>query len=187
MQLSKSLLNDPNIGHLIFQNSLVQIKSLLSDIYGLNFNNSDPNIIELTENKELNKFNAVFIHNGRNVTAALDFEESQDDIVRGVIRIHDFDEEIISIPGQAVSFNDVVAKIESILEERFALSFIHLDPDQKDVNIKDMIKNDQDETLEIAFTIEDQEATFKAMYKFKPDVEPAFKLVRHNQHIIYLE
>ncbi|MBU3173278.1 hypothetical protein [Clostridium estertheticum] len=187
MKLSKSLLDEKEIGQKIFKSGLNKAKNLLTDVFDLDFRNGDSKIINIEDDSDNLKYEILFDMNGRKITALFTFEEYQDDILREVLIIREL--VVVNIPVEEVP-NDIdktIIKIMEILEEKYGINFTPLDPENEDKNIKEINTNEKNDCLKVIFTSEDHEAKFKAEFKYKQGKMGFLKIEQHKEHLIYFE
>lgn len=187
MKFSKSLLQDQEIARRIFSNSIEKTKALLKDVFDLDFENKDTKIRELAQDDENNRFIVIFDLNGREITAELNFEPENDDILNETLKIHEFIEEDLILEDLPKNFKKAINKVMDLLEEKYDLNFIMLDPEEKDENIKNIKENTQETSWEVTFTHDDHEAEFKAIFLYREDKGSSLTVKQHRKHVIYLE
>lgn len=187
MKFSESLLKDSEIGCNIFDNSVNKAKVLLSEIFELDFINSDKKIVSINENSDNYFFEVIFSIDDREIKALLNYEKINDDILSEVLiikELHNFNIPI-QINDNDYSFNNIINKAMDYLEEKYDIDFTPIDPEAKDKNIYKIVSDVKNNIWEVLFISSDYEAIFKAEYN--NDKKPYLKILQNNNHIIYLD
>lgn len=181
MKFSESLLKDKELGGRVFESSIKKSEKLLSDIFGIDFERGveEKNIISYKKDKDSYLYEVVFKFKEREIKADLTFEP-ENDIFSEVLKIFEYSEEIIEIQGN--SFNEKVKNIISILEEKYGLDFVPLDPEQVDKNIKKISSDEEFSNWETKFTADHHESTFNA--KLEND---KLTIKEDKEHLFYLD
>lgn len=185
MKFSKSLLADSDIGNKVFSNSIIKAQTLLTDIFDLSFNGSDPRIKTYELNDDTMSFTISFTMNDRLINAELCYEDIQTDLFHEVLNICEDVTEHIELTDIPKDYNNAVSKVMDILESKYELVFTPLDPNDVDNNIKYISGRPENDKLEIVFTHEDHEALFTATFLFSD--EPMLSVVQAKKHSIFLE
>lgn len=186
MKLSESLLHEKEFGERIFKSSLDKAKTLLTEIFDLDFINNDPKIINIIDEPENYKFEIIFDIRGRKITALFNFENDHDDILSEVLRIKETSVNDIFILDKAENFKDTVKNAMDYIEEKYDIDFTPLDPEEENKNIIST-KYIKDESWLAIFNSDYYEAEFKAEYIFIPGSEAYLTITQCKNHIIYLE
>lgn len=186
MKLSKSLLQDKELGSNIFNNSIKKSKILLTDVFDLDFKNKDSRIKKLVRKDELYLFNVIFNLNGREITATLFFEPEKGDIVQEVLRINEVVKDSLVLNSFPTDYKGAIGEVMDLLEEKYQLKFTPLDPEEKDKKIKTINENSLDKSWETIFTHEDYESEFKACFDYKGN-NSVLTIKEYKNHIIYLD
>lgn len=198
MKFSCSLLQTPDIGQRIFQNAIEKTQKVLFSIFALQFNEGDPRIKEISEDETNHTYTAKFDYNGREIIAALTFEgdEVMNDICIETLAIVEDDiKEIIFLGDQdgkteLSRFRNNVLKIQEGLEAIYELSFLPLDPAEKDKNILDSImdeKNPNGMTWSLKFKQQHHEGYFEIKYTYASGSDQKYTFMHFKRHVLYFD
>lgn len=187
MKYSKALLKDNEIGQKLYGNSVIKVKELLSDIFGLSFESDDPRIKRISENAMTKVFEVEFNIGDRTIFATQSYESVQDDLVQELLIISESVVEDIPLVDIPVDYQQAVNSVLNLLESKYELNFTPLDSMEEDGNVK-MVHNQPDEhTMEVIFTHEDHEALFKAVLLFVDNGKSSLTVQQNKHHSIYLD
>jgi hypothetical protein len=196
MKFSGSLLENKDIGTRIFNNSVSKTKNLLKDIFGLNFEVTDPNINSLIEDTENYRFETIFTLNSRKITAGLfyEVEDLTNDIITETLTITEHANENVLLPGAVKAgteyrklFWENVKRVQDYLEKRFELNYTPLDPEDKDENIISVAHDERNFTWKSVFKQDHQEGNFEVKYNFVAGQDQYIAIVQNKQHKIFLD
>jgi hypothetical protein len=196
MKFSGSLLENKDIATRIFSNSVSKTKSILKDIFGLNFEGSDPMIKAVTEEVESFKFDVVFTLNEREITADFKYEveDLAGDIVTEILTISESTSERIKMADIRADTKDgkqlywkYVNGLQDYLESKFELNFTPLDPEEKDSNIISINPDEDNLSWICAFNQEHQEGRYEATFQLTPGKDQYMLLTQRKKHMIYLD
>lgn len=182
MKLSVGLLKG-EIGKKIFNNSLNRAKKLIKEIYDIDLSNNSKGL-EIYD--EEFSYKTVFNKNNREITAVFKFEkdEENDELLRETINIKEFEKTVISI-DESLSFKDAVNRIMDVLEEKYDVTFVLLDPEEQTKNKYLKKVEEKKDEWELVFVADHHEGTFKVKYNAK---EPGkVNIFEYKNHVIYLE
>jgi len=171
MKFSIGLFYDSEIGKNIFTNEITKANKLLNEIFGLDFNQGIPGTNDAVIDYDKKIYKIGFSFKNRYIRAQLVFMQVDVDVIQDALEIYE-DARIIyseyNLPGD---FYDAVDKVINILEDLYDLNFTPLDPNDKDINIIDIIKKEP-ELFEVVFTHDDFEGNYKAtMYEIEGHYE----------------
>lgn len=185
MRFSKSLLQDKDIGKKIFNSSIEKTKQLLSDIFELDFTVENSMIKEVIKDDYLYFFKMIFNFKNREISATLNYEPEEIDVVQETLNISEIVEEEIQIKDIPNDYQKAINKVMDILEEKYEINFTPLNPSEIDNNIKNI--NNQNFCWEVIFIHNDHEGEFKAIYTHNEKEGSSLTVIEHKQHIIFFE
>lgn len=196
MKFSGSLLEDKDIGIKIFNNSLNKCKTLLKDIFGLNFEGEDPNIINVNEDTKNYNFSVVFNINNREIIANFNYEaeESSNNMVIEILNIKEPCIEIVELLSPETkgmddkeNFFSNLNKVQDYLERNFEINFTPLDPDEKDENINSVNLDEKSLSWNARLTQDYNEGYYEVIYRYLPEQAQHFIINHYNHHKIFLD
>lgn len=135
MRFSRSLLENEDIKRNIYQKGVSKSKKVLTDIFGLDFESKNANIVNSDENESKLNLDISFIFNDRKIAAKYYFDEDKDDMLNEILLITENEKEAIQLDNVSEDFISNINKIQDILEEKYELNFTPLDPEEEDMNI----------------------------------------------------
>lgn len=187
MKYSKSVLLEGDFQKKIFEKGVEKCKEFLTDIFGVDFNENDEKITNVLEDFENKTFEVWLCLGKRTIFVSFAYEEDDDDFIQEILTIEETNSENVSVNNIPSDYTKAVNHVMDLLEEKYELEFTPLDQSEKDENIKTVYNQPNENIMEVIFTHEDHEATFKAVFRFVGSGESSLNVEQFKKHIIYLD
>lgn len=185
MRFNESLLRNTDYGEQIFRNAIDEGKELLVTIFGIRF---DDDVILITDNSSLYRYEISFKFRGRILTGMIIFEKDSENILNTVLKIKERILRNIPITVDTSDYQKTVNEIMDVLEGKYSVDFTPLDPSKQDPNIQKVYFNSDKNYFEAMLTSEKLESKVIAKYQFDLNKkEQILEIIELNEQTIFLD